>query len=251
MSMKATFQMFPYAIFQFLGLFVGLLFYPLANASLNSDSSNDHLIPELPAIVHKDDYSLVLRDLFKDAFNSDVLFRVLVTPSFGEERMVFITKSEDEYFIVTAELNRRLLDSYSDHNKLGSEMEVFRLIPPGNNKGVADVEVLKRRTKITHGLVEKLSEIWKTELLLTRQPQTPKYSLDTDVYQFSMFIKKHGTVGGKLAYLKSSPRMNSLVKIVAALKSVDPIDIGTLVKLVDEHLFMLEQLVEVQSDDSL
>ncbi len=188
------------------------------SAAMEDMDDHDYLVPEIPYLLGIDDYTLIVRSLFADGFRDDVLLRTFVAPSFGPEYMFGIRKVGKEYFafVLTSKVSvsgmissDRMVGGYQANHAHKSQ-EVMA--------GKVDMSKIDNlQNKISAMLVKRIKSIWKKELLAIKYPASPPIIIDGTTYRFSMFIEKHGLVGGRLNSFSRGSKMDMLTQLVETL----------------------------------
>lgn len=183
-------------------------------------------MPEPGILASYDEYDVMVRQVFADAYNGDVVLRVVIEPSFVPEEVVGIRKTEKgfEAFAMTPSsmIWKTELVRITTFDKAGKKQ------PPEKDDSFQE---FKRQTpsdipKITAHidsaalpalLAQRIARVWKSMLLDARHPKNPHPGLDGASYHFSMWVQNHGDISGEIWSPDERTKTSALVNLATAL----------------------------------
>ncbi len=215
-------------------LLLFIMFFVVTSAT--KVRAQDHLVPEQSMLsdpLHGD-YYLMISDVFKEAYGSDVLLRSVVLPSFRPEYVVFLKKQGGQYNLILLSLELQLYsyenlkDMKSGRSKVIEEDGTERLDAEGIKllesiypEDYKDVEILRKEILIEKEVADQMVRIWQDHLLNTKHTLENFGSIDGVSYHFSMRASGQDSwsnfgqnISGQTHSANDSENMNNLIGLV-------------------------------------
>lgn len=183
--------------------------------------AQEHLEPEPGILAERDEYRTMVREVFADFYRTEPVLKVVILPSFRDEQVIGIQKTEQGYQAFAAVPSQRL---WLTHLRLEQERRQTT-----SDKHLADlrerapldpakITVKTERADLPAPMAERLAAVWKKSLLEVRHPKKQYGGSDGDTFHFSMFALGYGTLGGQIWTPAKDSKMEKLVKLVEALQ---------------------------------
>jgi hypothetical protein len=180
------------------------------------------------AFTTLEDFQKLVRNVFREAYTSDVRIRVLVQPSFAREYAVGLKETNGTFTAFWVESKVQLwgyglLDMFKKGQIVGvrdgkstNAEEIARLeaeLPQQPN----NVPLMRCQKPIESALAQRILFAWSQ--MLTRARPDKSYGLDGDTYEFAMI---HGdkTITGTAWSPAPGSRDDLLINVVIALRRV-------------------------------
>jgi hypothetical protein len=190
--------------------------------------ANDYLEPEdnqFTGIFMHDYYEMVINYL-SDVYAEDVVFRVIVFPSFYPEYAIAMRKNDDRYYVQLLSPEKQLwgyktIEMMKNESVLKGDAfvrddEGIKELESKYPQDYLDIPLKKCSAPLNHDLALQLTTIWETMLLHTRYQKKDMMGLDGVTYHYSM-RSGHKDFAGKVWSPDPETKTGKLVTITEAL----------------------------------
>ncbi len=166
--------------------------------------AQDHLLPDNSSLSDTfNSYHQMLHDVFHEAYERDVLIKVIVIPSFQPEYVVYMKRVGGRYSLVLLR-SELILFRYENLRDLKSgrvkvydldgnesiDYEAIEAIERRYPKDYMDVTIMRDEISIDSELAQKMIDVWRTHLLKVKYNGKAAGYLDGISFYFSMALPR-------------------------------------------------------------
>jgi hypothetical protein len=196
-------------------------------------SAQDHLVPDVSALVDPDRYLLKIRHIFATGFEHDVAVRAVVLRSFEREYLVGVQFGDSgaQTFVQEASTSiwdTELLEMYKT-GEIGPATTLDgKLIPLERDKeyqalkqrtpaDYRDIKAIRRARPLPRDLADGIKTLWAAMLVDVRHPKGSDAGLDGVTYHFSAWIQGRGDLSGHIWTPKPESKAGQLSQLAESL----------------------------------
>jgi hypothetical protein len=182
-------------------------------------NAETYLEPRNLMLDGTDQYSEMLRTVFRDAYASDSIVQVMIRSSTSAEKVIYVKTAQTGATLFVATASASIYWHYVQENRdaierqQGYKLQGLDGLPPQGD--IRDVTVSLKSRNISHDLYLSLIALWQLELTQAKQ-SGPHIILDGAEFEYSLHTSQAPPMAGSSS-TGVDPRLDNLATIVGGL----------------------------------